>query len=412
MKTPFLCQARRLFVLALLPFVAATASESPSLLLEKGIYAEEVEQNLDSAIKIYTQISAEAAANRSVVAQAQYRLAVCYQKQGKKEEAIRVLNELVQSPSDLATVTKAREALGTLGAPTSEEVTIRKVTFPVASDWFISLSEDGRFLAYKPVGTRDLAVCELATAKSWIVSKATEDSWVRGYAMISPDGKWIAYDQNDYSAIVVSKIDGSETHALWERKSSDESGLVWGWSSDSLQAFVGVQTQTVPRAILAVELKTGAKREIARLPKPNTNGAAWSEISSDGKYVAYRVGSYPRTIVLADLVSGREEVIVDRDAGDFVLFADNDTRLLFSKRGDRGNELWSIAIKEGKPVGQAQLLRSNLGGIKPFGVTRDNAFYYRSSWKNNADNIWVMEGLFIMPKANPVMLGPEIRRMS
>ena len=49
---------------ALFTFSAA-AAESLSVLLQKGIYAEETEGNLDSAIKIYEQIGADAATNRA-----------------------------------------------------------------------------------------------------------------------------------------------------------------------------------------------------------------------------------------------------------------------------------------------------------------------------------------------------------
>src|SRR5471032_1901276 len=95
MKTPFPRLAVAALIAAFLP-LAAPAAESPSVLLQKGIYAEETEGNVDAAIKIYEQIAAEAATSRAVVAQAQYRLAVCYQKKGNKEQAIRLLEELVQ----------------------------------------------------------------------------------------------------------------------------------------------------------------------------------------------------------------------------------------------------------------------------------------------------------------------------
>ena len=56
---------------------SAPAAESVSVLLQKAIYAEETEGNLESAIKLYEQIASDAATNRPMVAQAQYRLAVC-----------------------------------------------------------------------------------------------------------------------------------------------------------------------------------------------------------------------------------------------------------------------------------------------------------------------------------------------
>ena len=95
MKTPtFTLRSASLALLALLSITRpAPAAESLSVLLQKAIYAEETEGNLDSAIKLYEQIATEGAANRALIAQAQYRLAVCFQKQGKKELAVAAFNE-------------------------------------------------------------------------------------------------------------------------------------------------------------------------------------------------------------------------------------------------------------------------------------------------------------------------------
>src|SRR5438067_1973938 len=154
---------------------SAPAAESPSVLLQKGIYAEETEGNLDSAIKIYEQIAAESASNRAVVAQAQYRLAMCYQRKGENGQAIRLLNEVVQQPMlDSNVNKKARETLMQLGVVPAESVSIRKVPLPFAAEWLMSISSDGRFIAYQPDGTDDIDVCEFLTGKSWTVYKGTK----------------------------------------------------------------------------------------------------------------------------------------------------------------------------------------------------------------------------------------------
>jgi hypothetical protein len=89
--------------------VAQTASE----LLEKGIYTEETVGDLDAAIKIYERIVAEELAGRPFVAQAQFRLGKCLAKQGKKKEAEKVFQELVDqfknSPDQKELVEKARK---------------------------------------------------------------------------------------------------------------------------------------------------------------------------------------------------------------------------------------------------------------------------------------------------------------
>jgi tetratricopeptide (TPR) repeat protein len=133
----------------------AKAAESASVLLQKGIFAEETEGNLDAAIKVYEQIAAEAAASRTLVAQAQYRLAVCYQKNGKKDQAIKILNALLQQfPSDAALNPKARRTLAELGATPPEAISVRQVPLPptATGGWMMSLSPDGRLLAHEPTG--------------------------------------------------------------------------------------------------------------------------------------------------------------------------------------------------------------------------------------------------------------------
>src|SRR3954452_18197984 len=67
------------------PVIAASAS--PSELLEKGIYSEETKGDLDAAIVLYQQVVAEVKVGQSLAAQAQFRLAQCYQKKNNTGEA-------------------------------------------------------------------------------------------------------------------------------------------------------------------------------------------------------------------------------------------------------------------------------------------------------------------------------------
>ncbi len=103
----------------------AQATSSPSVLLDKGIYAEETTGNLDEAIKVYQQIVADAKANRPVAAQAQYRLAMCYLKKGDKTKAVTELQNLLASyPQEKDTVALAQKELAKLvPADTAPRVT-------------------------------------------------------------------------------------------------------------------------------------------------------------------------------------------------------------------------------------------------------------------------------------------------
>jgi len=99
-------------IAVLLAVFAQAASESPSELLEKGIYNQETKGDLDSAIAIYQQLIAEASANRSLAAEAQYRLGQCYLKKGRTADANAAFEKLIHDfPNEKELVAKARGLL-------------------------------------------------------------------------------------------------------------------------------------------------------------------------------------------------------------------------------------------------------------------------------------------------------------
>ena len=99
---------------------SSARGESPAVLLEKGIFAEETKGDLDGAISIYKQIIDDAKANRRYVAEAQYRLGVCHLKKGDKSRAAACFRAVLSKfPSQDKIVTRARERLGKI-APTTQ----------------------------------------------------------------------------------------------------------------------------------------------------------------------------------------------------------------------------------------------------------------------------------------------------
>ena len=107
MKTTFLICIGVLFAV-----LARAASDSPSELLEKGIYNQETKGDLDSAIAIYQQVVAEANSNLVVAAEAQFRLGQCYLKKNRIAEANAAFEKLIHDyPDEKELVAKARDLL-------------------------------------------------------------------------------------------------------------------------------------------------------------------------------------------------------------------------------------------------------------------------------------------------------------
>ena len=101
-----------LMLAALIASGSAGFAASTSELLQQGLYAEEVEGNIDSAIKTYQQIIENPSAPANHVAQALYRQGMCYLKLKNDAAARAVLTKLVTDySSQTEIVEKARPLL-------------------------------------------------------------------------------------------------------------------------------------------------------------------------------------------------------------------------------------------------------------------------------------------------------------
>ena len=114
MKTkPAVLTSLRILITAALvagyPLATRAESASPSELLEKGIYTEETKGDLDGAIAIYQQLVAEANVNRSLAAQAQFRLGECLVKKNHNVEATAAFQKLIHDyPNEKELIAQAR----------------------------------------------------------------------------------------------------------------------------------------------------------------------------------------------------------------------------------------------------------------------------------------------------------------
>lgn len=90
---------------------AASAGE----LLQQGLYAEEVDGNINAAIKLYGQIIANNSASQNQIAQALYRQGMCYVKLKDDASARAALEKLVNDyPGQTDLIEKARPVLDDL----------------------------------------------------------------------------------------------------------------------------------------------------------------------------------------------------------------------------------------------------------------------------------------------------------
>lgn len=124
-------------LLALQPLATrAAAAALPAELLEQGIYAQETKGDLDAAIAIYQQLTAQAKVSQALAAQAQLRLGQCLLKKNRANEAMAAFEKVIRDfPGEKELVATARQylpgelALGPVPWPDGERLKLT-LTFP------------------------------------------------------------------------------------------------------------------------------------------------------------------------------------------------------------------------------------------------------------------------------------------
>src|SRR5688500_20207661 len=77
----------KIFVVALVFAFHASAADTLTEKLQRGLFEEEANHNLDAAIKEYQSVVAQSDEQRKVTATALFRLGECYRKLGRTNEA-------------------------------------------------------------------------------------------------------------------------------------------------------------------------------------------------------------------------------------------------------------------------------------------------------------------------------------
>jgi ankyrin repeat protein len=107
----------QLMACCLLPVSASAATNDLDALLQRGLFEEEGNHNLDTAIADYRSLAAQFDQNRQIAATAVFRLGECYRKLGQTNEAVAQYERILRDFSDQPTlVSLSRQNLAGLGS--------------------------------------------------------------------------------------------------------------------------------------------------------------------------------------------------------------------------------------------------------------------------------------------------------
>jgi len=372
-------------------------SQSGEDLFQKALRLERNEGKLMEAIELYNRVVAEGK-NESLAAQAQLRVGLCYEKlgQNKIKQAQKAFQKVIDNyPGQTEAVKLAKEKLSLiLRAKTvieegDKDFKIRQVwTGPNVN--FFAPSPDGRYLSYMDLKSGNLAVLELATKKKRRLTKKGSLFKSKSIAgavgsIWSPDSRQVAYTWFNYADgfcdLRIIGIDGPKPRVLYQNK---EVKYVhpFDWSPDGKHILAGFIRKDETAQLALISVADGSVRDLKTFDEPPSNMLKKVLFSPDGRYIVYdlipKQDIPERDIFLLSTDGTREITLIENPADDFVLgWAPDGKGLLFASDRTGTLDAWYICVSQGKPLGDPECIKKDLGlRIFPMGFTKNGSYYY------------------------------------
>ncbi len=366
-----------IFALMLIVVASAYAQQSAGVLLQSGLYQEQVKGDLDAAIKIYERIFKEFPKDRPVAAKALLHVGLCYEKLGQ-EEAVRAYRKLINEYTEqLQEVEVARERLAVLiEASTPEKHNFRKIHVPTKLPFRGSgmLSPDGQKLAFISEGSLWVVPVHGKSSPDIVGTpfRLTEPMYAWDVANVSiawcGNGKWIGFrvavpkeDQNAEEELYIVPSEGGVPRRLpitWKDWAINVHTLRYALSTDADNLYFTEGSKPEETCIYRMPVEGGDKRQVT---KPITRDPALSPDGSKIAYVRINLRSDGKPMlqeVWMKPLDGGERVLVCKVTGktwlNSPIWSPDGSKIAFLSSADRGgnrfHQIWVVALSpSGKP---------------------------------------------------------------
>jgi len=364
--------------------------QTPDLdaMFQAALYKEQVELKLGEAVAAYQQVVAQAGSRREVAAKALLQMAGCYERLG--DPAARTTYEKVVAEygpdGSVAAAAKSRlVALEQAAGMSFAQVWDEPGRF---------VSRDGRYLSFTDWNTGNLALHDLRTGRSQLLTTdgSPGGSWGQ-FAVASPDGRayayhWLNHETGNFELRVISR-DGGRPRVIYSmtEDGTDEPWGPWGWTPDGKWVLTHFTTSSGPnrtteyRELALISTEGKPVRRIKRFDKPAESTTVYW-LSPDGRHVAYDrsrgPGLAPAIHVLS--IETGQETFLPPQPGDGVLgwFPTSDRILITSRRAD-ATGLWAVSVKDGRIDGEPESIRQNVDVELGLGFSTSGDFFYTTS---------------------------------
>lgn len=249
-------------------------------------------------------------------------------------------------------------------------------------------SPDGRLISVVDWGTGDLAVLDLEADE---LRQVTQNNWAGGsyaeHSVFSPDGERIAYSWGAWNVaegesglyeVRTISLTGEEMRILLPGNPSVAYPRVHDWSRDGSRILLTVSRadRTSEIGLLHVESGRYVTLEANDWRQPRT-----SAFSPDGRFVAYDFPpdeTFAQRDIFALATDGSSKATLVEGPGHERLLGwlPDGSGVLFHRQTEDSRAIWKQPVRDGRPVGDPQLVKSDVWEMGPIGFSRD-AFYYR-----------------------------------
>jgi Tol biopolymer transport system component len=364
-------------------------------LFQKALAKERAEGNLEEAIALYQKVIEETK-DESLAAKAQFRIGICYQKLGQEKAKLAqaAFQKVISNyPGQRDIVRMAQQKLSNFIRAQAalekgdKEFQVKQVWTGKGVDGSGEVSFDNKYLSFVDWLTGDLAIREMATGKKRHLTH--KGSWGESYAFAmtsvwSPDGKQLAYNWEDgakgQAEVHIVGLDGSEPHLLHQVDFYKGWVEVADWSPDGKNILAFILNEAKSWQLGLISIKDGSIQILKTFDAVDPFPMK-AKFSPDGRYIIYdfpqEKESRKKDISLISSDGMKEVPLIAHSADDYLLGWSPDGKwILFSSDRTGTRDAWIIQVVEGKPQGDPQLVRRDIGIIKSLGFSQDGSFYY------------------------------------
>ena len=364
-----------------LALTSSMRAQSGHELFQQALSKERAEGKLQEAIALYQRVVEVAAADHALAARALLQLGRCYEQLGNAEARSAYERLIARYPDQTDLVAQAKTRLTAL-ARTPSSAAPAAMTVQKLSD----VDKDGDLLAVSPDESKaivtdyskgeNLALYDFSRNQTRLL---TNLDWSMGwtyFAVWSPDSRRVAYvhsrSENDAWELRVTTLDGQSS--LVHRTEGQPIQPV-GWTPDGRTLVVVMSRPDKTWAIGTLPATGG--------PFTPLRSLGWSDgspsVSPDGRFIAHLEGEAGQRDVHVVSLDGRAaHRITDHPGDDFTPIWSPDSRhLAFMSTRLGGVSLWTIEVKDGKPVGQPVKMKDGLQSARLVEWTARGIFYHQ-----------------------------------